>query len=161
MTFGEVMIFGIVLNVAAGGGALLFGFVDDKVGGKATIMVSLVALSIATVIAVLAPTRAWFWVAGIGIGLFVGPNQSASRSLMGRFVPERHQAEFFGFFAFSGKATAFMGPLLLGELSGAFGQRVGMGSVLLFFVLGAGLLMTVSEKAGIEASRRGSGAAGP
>ena len=79
---------------------------------------------------------------------------------MGRFVPERHQAEFFGFFAFSGKATAFMGPLLLGELSGAFGQRVGMGSVLLFFVIGGALLWTVSEKEGVEAGRRGSGAAG-
>ncbi len=159
MSFGEVMIFGIVLNVAAGAGAFLFGFVDDKVGGKTTILVSLVALSIATVIAVLAPTRAWFWVAGIGIGMFVGPNQSASRSLMGRFVPEKHQAEFFGFFAFSGKATAFMGPLLLGELSGAFGQRVGMGSVLLFFVIGGAMLLTVSEKAGVEAGRRGSRAA--
>ncbi|TDJ52921.1 MAG: MFS transporter [Gemmatimonadetes bacterium] len=160
MSIGEVMIFGIVLNLAAGAGAFLFGFIDDKVGGKTTIMVSLVALSIATVIAVLAPTRAWFWVAGIGIGMFVGPNQSASRSLMGRFVPERHQAEFFGFFAFSGKATAFMGPLLFGELSGAFGQRVGMGSVLLFFVIGGVMLLTVSEKAGIEAAQRGSGAAG-
>jgi UMF1 family MFS transporter len=125
------------------------------VGGKTTIMVSLVALSIATVISVLAPTRAWFWVAGIGIGLFVGPNQSASRSLMGRFVPEKHQAEFFGFFAFSGKATAFMGPLLLGELSGAFGQRVGMGSVLLSFLIGGGLLMRVNEQKGIEAGQRG------
>jgi UMF1 family MFS transporter len=152
MSFGEVMIFGIALNVAAGAGAFLFGFFDDKVGGKATILVSLVALSIATVIAVMAPTRAWFWVAGIGIGLFVGPNQSASRSLMGRFVPEKHQAGFFGFFAFSGKATAFMGPLLLGELSGAFGQRVGMSSVLLFFVLGGALMTSVSEKRGIEAA---------
>jgi UMF1 family MFS transporter len=153
MTFGEVMIFGIVLNVAAGAGALLFGIVDDKVGGKITVLVSLVALSTATVIAVVAPTRAWFWVAGICIGLFVGPNQSASRSLMGRFVPERHQAEFFGFFAFSGKATAFMGPLLLGELSGAFGQRAGMGSVLLFFLLGGAVLLAVDERAGIQAAR--------
>ena len=153
MSFGEVMVFGIVLNVAAGAGALLFGFFDDKVGGKATIMVSLVGLSVATVIAVLAPTRAWFWVAGIGIGLFVGPNQSASRSLMGRFVPERHQAEFFGFFAFSGKATAFMGPLLLGELSGAFGQRAGIGSVLLFFVIGGLILTRVNERRGIAAAR--------
>jgi UMF1 family MFS transporter len=150
MSFGEVMVFGIVLNVAAGAGAFLFGFVDDRFGGKTTILVSLVALSMATIIAVLAPTRAWFWVAGIGIGLFVGPNQSASRSLMSRFVPERHQAEFFGFFAFSGKATAFMGPLLLGQLSGAFGQRVGMGSVLLFLLVGGLILTRVNEQRGIE-----------
>ena len=153
MSNSEVLQFGIVLNVAAGLGALAFGFLDDKIGGTRTVLVSLVALCVATLIAVTAPTKAWLLVAGILIGLFVGPNQSASRSLMGRFVPERHQAEFFGFFAFSGKATAFLGPLFLGILSGAFGQRVGMSVVILFFVVGGALLLGVNERAGIEAAR--------
>ena len=153
MGFSEVMIFGIVLNVAAGAGALLFGFIDDRVGGRITVLASLVALSCATVITVLAPDRTWFWVGGVLIGLFVGPNQSASRSLMGRFVPERHQAEFFGFFAFSGKATSFMGPLLLGLLTGSFGQRAGVASVILFFVIGGAILLTVDEGRGIAAAR--------
>ncbi len=152
MEFGEVIVFGIALNVAAGIGALTFGFMDDRVGGKTTILVSLVALTISTTIAVLAPTKAWLWIGGMGIGIFVGPNQAASRSLMARFVPARHQSEFFGFFAFSGKATAFLGPLLLGILAGTFGQRAGMSTVLLFFVIGAALLLTVNERRGIEAA---------
>lgn len=156
-TFGfsqsDIIVFGIVINVAAGLGAWVFGIMDDRRGGKSTIMVSLVALSVATLIAVFAPTRAWFWVAGIGIGIFAGPNQSASRSLMGRFVPERHQSEFFGFFAFSGKATAFLGPLLLGILSEAYGQRVGVSVVVLFFLAGGALLWTVDEKEGIDAAQ--------
>ncbi|HIN12414.1 MAG TPA: MFS transporter, partial [Acidobacteria bacterium] len=135
-TQSDIIVFGIVINVAAGLGAWVFGIMDDRRGGKSTIMVSLVALSVATLIAVLAPGRPWLWVAGIGIGIFAGPNQSASRSLMGRFVPERHQSEFFGFFAFSGKATAFLGPLLLGILSEAYGQRVGVSVVVLFFLAG-------------------------
>jgi len=149
----DIIVFGIVINVAAGLGAWVFGIMDDRRGGKSTIMVSLVALSVATLIAVFAPTRAWLWVAGIGIGIFAGPNQSASRSLMGRFVPERHQSEFFGFFAFSGKATAFLGPLLLGILSEAYGQRVGVSVVVLFFLAGGALLWTVNEKEGIEAAQ--------
>ncbi|HRX19089.1 MAG TPA: MFS transporter, partial [Gemmatimonadales bacterium] len=154
MSFQEVMLFGIALNVASGIGALLFGFVDDRVGGKRTIQVSLVALLAATLLAVWAPDRTWFWVAGILIGIFVGPNQSASRSLMGRFVPERHQAEFFGFFAFSGKATAFLGPLALGVASQAFGsQRAGVGTVVLFLGVGLLLLAGVDERAGIAAAR--------
>src|SRR5690606_17882449 len=52
MSFQEVMLFGIALNVASGIGALLFGFVDDRVGGKRTIQVSLVALLAATLLAV-------------------------------------------------------------------------------------------------------------
>jgi UMF1 family MFS transporter len=152
MSFTDVMIFGIVLNAAAGLGAFLFGFFDDRMGGRVTILVSLVALSASAVVAVIAPSRMWLWVAGIGVGIFAGPNQSASRSLMGRFVPERHQAEFFGFFAFSGKATAFLGPLLLGTVSGAFGQRLGVSTVLLFFVIGGALLLLVNEQRGIEAA---------
>jgi UMF1 family MFS transporter len=154
MTLTEVIIFGVVLNIASGLGALGFGFVDDKLGGKQTIMLSLAGLIMAAMIAVWAPNRTWFWVAGIMIGIFVGPNQSASRSLMGRLVPDRHQAEFFGFFAFSGKATAFLGPLLLGLVTTAFdSQRAGVATVLAFFAIGWLLLARVDESAGMAASQ--------
>ncbi|HET9066544.1 MAG TPA: MFS transporter [Gemmatimonadales bacterium] len=153
MSIAEVIMFGVVLNVASGIGALVFGFVDDRIGGKRTIQVTLVALMTATMLAVWAPNRTWFWVAGIMIGIFVGPNQSASRSLMGRFVPERHQAEFFGFFAFSGKATSFMGPLLLGLASQLFdNQRAGVATVLLFLLIGLVLVSRVDERDGVIAA---------
>lgn len=158
-TFGfsleEVLIFGIVLNVAAGSGALLMGHLDDWIGGKRTIVFSLIGLIVATLLAVFATTRLWFWVAGIIIGIFVGPNQAASRSLMGRFVPPRFENEFFGFFAFSGKLTAFMGPFLLGVLTQWTGsQRVGVAAVLGFFVVGLALMLTVDEEEGIMAASR-------
>jgi UMF1 family MFS transporter len=156
-TFGfgasEVLVFGIVLNVVAGLGALGFGFVDDRLGGKRTLLITLAGLTAATAIAVAAPSKAWFWVAGVLIGVFVGPNQSASRSLMARFVPERHKGEFFGFFAFSGKVTSFLGPMLVGALVVPFGQRVAVASLLAFFIVGGLVLLTVSEEAGIEAAR--------
>ncbi len=158
MTLSEVIVFGIALNVASGLGAFVFGIVDDRLGGKRTILVTLVALSAATAIAVLAPGRGWLWAGGILLGIFVGPNQSASRSLMGRFVPARRQAEFFGFFAFSGKITSFLGPVVLGQVTSIFGsQRAGMASVMAFFVLGGLLLIGVDEKRGIAAAREGSG----
>lgn len=156
-TFGfdgsEVLLFGIVLNVVAGLGALGFGFIDDRLGGKRTLLLTLAGLITATTLAVAAPNRTWLWVAGVLIGIFVGPNQSASRSLMGRFVPQKHKGEFFGFFAFSGKVTSFAGPAVLGALSLRYGQRVGVASLLAFFLVGALILLTVDEKAGIEAAR--------
>lgn len=156
MSLSEVIVFGVVLNVASGLGAVAFGFLDDRIGGKNTIMVTLVMLTIATALAVWAPNRTWFWTAGVLIGLFVGPNQSASRSLMGRFVPEKHQTEFFGFFAFSGKVTSFMGPILLGTFTATFeSQRAGVATVILFFLVGGTLLWTVNERRGIEAAREG------
>jgi len=153
MSLSEVIQFGIGLNLAAGIGAWLFASVDDRIGGKRTILISLVGLCAMTLLAVVATDRTTFWIAGLGIGVLVGPNQSASRSLMGRFVPQRHQNEFFGFFAFSGKLTAFMGPLLLGILTQSLNsQRLGVASVLVFFVVGALLLATVNERRGIEAA---------
>jgi len=153
MTIGEVTVFGIALNVAAGLGSVLFGFVDDKIGGKKTLLVTLVVLIVGTMLAVVAPDRTWLWIAGMVIGISVGPNQSASRSLMARFVPERHQSEFFGFFQFSGKATSFLGPILLGITTQLFGsQRVGVATVVAFFVIGGLLLTRVNEPAGIAAA---------
>jgi MFS transporter, UMF1 family len=152
MGLDEVVFFGMMLNVAAGLGAWAFGFVDDRIGGKRTVLISLAFLSVAVVIAVLAASKTWLWIAGAMIGIFLGPNQAASRSLMGRFTPERHKSEFFGFFAFSGKITSFLGPVLLGIVTGWIGLRFGVATVLLFFAAGAAILWTVDERAGIEAA---------
>ena len=153
MEMAEVIKLGLFLNITSGIGAFLFGFVDDRFGGKKTIQITNVMLSVATAMAVWAPTKTWFWIAGGLVGIFVGPNQSASRSLMGRFVPPKHESEFFGFFSFSGKATAFAGPILLGTLTEAFDHRVGMASVILFFIVGGLLLQSVDEKKGMAAAR--------
>ena len=150
-TFKEVLFFGVVLNITAGIGAFAMGFLDDKLGGKRTILITLGALIVAAIIAIFAQTKAHIWLSGIILGIFSGPNQAASRSLMGRFVPGDKETEFFGFFAFSGKATAFMGPFLLGVLTSAFGtQRAGLAVVIAFFILGGFILWTVNEKRGIE-----------
>lgn len=152
MGFRDILVFGIVLNVAAGLGA--FAFADDKIGGKKTVMLSLLALGAATALAVWAPSRTWLCVAGILIGVFAGPNQSASRSLMGRFVPESRESEFFGFFALSGKLASFLGPFLLGVVTQSLrSQRAGVATILLFFVVGGLVLWSVNERRGIEAAR--------
>lgn len=158
-TFGfdtrEILIFGIVLNVTSGLGAFVMGFVDDRIGGKITIQITLIGLSIATLIAVVAPNRFWFWVAGILVGIFVGPNQSASRSLMGRFVPPDKENEFFGFFAFSGKLTAFLGPFFFGVLTGSFNsQRAGISIVFVLLAAGWIVLAKVDEQEGIKTAGR-------
>jgi UMF1 family MFS transporter len=153
-TFQEIMIFGVVLNIAAGLGALVMGFMDDKLGGKKTIQISLYALIAASVAAIVSPNKTIFWAAGIVIGIFSGPNQAASRSLMGRFIPKSKENQFYGFFAFSGKFTAFMGPFFLGLLTEIFdSQRVGVSVVVLFFVVGSLILTRVDEKEGMALAK--------
>ena len=150
--FEEVLLFGIVINVFAGLGAAAMGLLDDRIGGKRTIVISLIGLTAAALLAILATSAMWFWIAGILIGVFAGPNQAASRSLMGRFVPHELENEFFGFFAFSGKLTAFIGPFVLGVLTDVSGsQRVGVSVVVVLFVLGLLLLLPLDERAGSQA----------
>lgn len=153
-SFEEIMIFGIVLNVTAGIGAFIFGFLDDKLGGKITIQITLIALIFAGLLAIFAQSKLYFWIAGILVGIFSGPNQAASRSLMGRFTPSSKENEFYGFFAFSGKMTAFIGPLCLGILTELFdSQRAGVSIVVVLFVLGLFLLRSVNEKDGITTAK--------
>lgn len=154
MSDAEVIVLGLVVNVAAGLGAAGLGFLDDFIGGKRTIMVTLVVLAGATLLGSTAPGRTAFWVAAVLIGLMVGPAQSASRSLLARFVPESKHAEFFGFYAFSGKLSSIAGPFVYGLLLQITGShRIAMGSILAFFVVGFLILLTVDEAGGIAAAQ--------
>ncbi len=155
----DVIMLGIVLNVAAGIGAIALGFLDDKIGGRNTILISIVGLTIASLGVLFSESRDVFWASAILAGLMVGPNQSASRSLLGRFVPDDKESEFYGFFAFSGRATAFIGTLLYGALLSAFdSHRAGMSVTVLFFVIGGLLLLRVDEKEGVRLSGRAASA---
>tara|TARA_B100000686_G_scaffold347198_1_gene435381 strand:+ start:3648 stop:4955 length:1308 start_codon:yes stop_codon:yes gene_type:complete len=145
-TYKEIMMFGIALNIAAGLGSFFMGFIDDIIGGKLTIQISLIGLMVSVIIAVFANSKLIFWIAGIIVGLFAGPNQSASRSLMGRLTPEDKINEFYGFFAFSGKLTSFLGPIILGGFTKYFdSQRFGVATVFLFFFIGFLFLLRVDE----------------
>ena len=152
----EILLLGIVVNVAAGISAIIFGFVNDQIGGKKTITVTLVGLIGTTGLAFFAPDRTWFWVAAIFLGMMVGPNQAASRSLLASFVPQNKQAELFGFYAFSGKLASVLGPLSYGLVLGATeSHRWALASVVIFFVVGLCLLARVDEEEGIVSAREG------
>ncbi|MGI9465263.1 MAG: MFS transporter, partial [Aestuariivirgaceae bacterium] len=114
MTPADILVFGIALNIAAGVGAAGFAWVDDAIGSRNTIMLALAGLVVSTGGLLLARTDGLFWLLAIVLGLFVGPAQAAGRSLMARLAPEGIETEMFGLYALAGKATAFVGPLVLG-----------------------------------------------
>ena len=156
-TNGKLMIFGIVLNVFAGFGAFIMGFLDDYIGGKKTVQITNLGFIVALIIAFLAPVlengEIYFWVSGAMIGIFMGPNQAASRSLMGRLIPKSKETEFYGFFAFSGKATAFLGPLLFTLIIDYTNNiRLSLLMLALLFFIGMLILNTVNTKEGIEST---------
>ena len=151
----KMLIFGIVLGIAAGIGSFFMGYVDDYIGPKKMIQISNLLLVLATMIVVFVNDETYFWIAGTLVGFASGPNQSSSRSLMSKFCPKGKENEFFGFFAFSGKITAFLGPFLLAQvtllclkyfnLSSVEAQRYGVSVVLLLLVIGSINLHFVKE----------------
>ena len=55
---------------------------------------------------------------------------------MARLTPSSKQNEFFGFFALTGKATSFVGPLLFGIITSYYDQQSALFVVIGFFVVG-------------------------
>jgi UMF1 family MFS transporter len=146
MSFDQILIFAIALNLSSGLGAIGFAWIDDWVGAKPTILVALAAMVVLGAALLFVESKAAFIALAVGLGLFFGPAQASSRSLMSRLAPADMRAAFFGLFALAGRITAFLGPALVGWVTyAAQSQRVGMATILPFFVIGGLLLVFVRE----------------
>ena len=145
-SFQDLILFGIGINITAGLGAICFAWVDDWIGPKQTILISITALIILSSTLLIIENTTLFWYFGLGLGIFIGPAQSASRSFMAQLSPPKMKTGMFGMFALSGKATAFLGPALLALLTYVFtSQRAGMASIIVFFIIGGVLLFRVND----------------
>ncbi len=147
MSIAEVIQFGIAMNVAAGIGAAIFGWLDDARGPKITILLTLLLMILCGIGILIVYQKIWFWVLGMGLSLGVGPVQAASRSLLIRISPPEIIAELFGLYNFSGKATAFAGPWVLALATHWFNnQRIGLSTVFFFMITGGILLLVVKVR---------------
>jgi UMF1 family MFS transporter len=147
-TLQEVMLFGILLNLTAGAGAAGFGWLDDRLGSRDTILLALAGLLAAGIGVLAVDSAALVWVFGAVLGVFVGPAQAASRTYLARLAPPEARTELFGLYALSGKATAFLGPWSVAVVTAATeSQRLGMAMILAFFLAGGLLLFGVPRTA--------------
>jgi UMF1 family MFS transporter len=155
MKTGEIILFFLMIQGIAFFGSLLFGYLADAIGNKRTIMISLVIWSLIVIwaftLGIVWDPKTEYWILGVLAALVMGGSQAASRSLQGVFTPEANSAEFFGFFAVSGKFASVFGPLIYGILIAITGNvQSGILSVLLFFLAGIAILWTVDEKKGMQ-----------
>ncbi|WP_432733532.1 MFS transporter [Microbacterium sp. MM2322] len=143
----EVLYFAVAANVVAGISTFFSGRLDDRFGPKRVIVVSLIGLIVlGSVILFIGTSVPAFWVAGLGLGLFVGPVQSASRSFLARVAPEGREGEIFGLYATTGRAVSFLAPGLFALFVGLTGDtRLGIVGIVL--ILAVGLVLMVPVKA--------------
>lgn len=168
----QLGLFGILLNVFAIAGALTGGWLDDRLGSRRAISLAISAVILATLglfatgresflgLVTYAPPPTGALFAGTGerifiafcclLGLGMGPMQAASRTMISRLAPIERQAEFYGLFALSGRATAFMAPFLIAIATSWSGRTdVALLVILAFLATGLVLLQQVRVKAGV------------
>ncbi|MEV7827221.1 MFS transporter [Microbacterium enclense] len=143
----EVLYFAVAANLVAGVSVMLAGRLDDRFGPKNVILVSLTGLiALGTVMLFIGTSQVGFWIVGLGLGAFVGPVQSASRSYLARVAPEGREGEIFGLYATTGRAVSFLAPGLFALFVGLTGDtRLGILGIVL--ILAAGLLLMLPVKA--------------
>jgi len=159
METGEIILFFLMIQGVAFLGSLIFGFLADMIGNKKTVVISLGVWSFIVVwafrLGIIWDPKTEYWILGVLAGIVMGGSQAASRSLQGIFTPDANSAEFFGFFAVSGKFASVFGPLIYGILIAITGSvRSGILSVLFFFLVGMAILWTVNEEKGIREKQK-------
>lgn len=146
LSSADVLLFGGAAAVVAAIGAVLGGLLDDRLGSKPIIVGSLAVL-IAVGIALLALSGpVAFWACGLVLCLFIGPAQSASRTLLLRMAPDGMEGVAFGLYTMTGRAVTFLAPWLFSVFVDVFhADRAGLAGLCL--VLGAGLAGLVGVRA--------------
>lgn len=128
-----------------------FGWLAKKIGTKRSIYISLSVYFLISIGGYFMESAIHFWILGFAVALVQGGSQALSRSLYGRMVPKAQSAEFFSFFSVSGKLAGMFGPLVFGLVSQVMGNsRLGIVSLVIFFIAGGLLLTRVDEEKGIR-----------
>ncbi|PAV29322.1 MFS transporter [Virgibacillus profundi] len=138
-----------------------FGWLAKKITAKRALYITLFAYLGIVILGYFMTTAAHFYLLAICVGVVQGGAQSLSRSIYGRMVPEGKHAEFFGFYGISSKFAAIFGPFLfafIGQITGS--SRLGILSLVFFFIAGIILLRFVNIEKGMEEAKRQSNAQG-
>ncbi len=158
VTFGftaeQVVVLFLVLNIVALPGAVLAGYLADAIGGKKTLILSLLLWIAVVLVGFAATTRLWFWVMASGAAVGMGSTQAVARSFMAQITPRERESEFFGFYVLSGKFASITGPLVFGFISDWTGsQRLAVISLLPLFVIGLILMLSIDADRALRAAR--------
>ncbi len=143
----------LMIQFLAMPGALLFGRIAEKGGAKRSVLITLVLFILVSVYAFFMQQDWEFWALGLVVALILGGSQAISRSLFASLVPPGKNAEFFGFYAISGKFASIFGPLifaLIADLTGS--SRLSILALSAFFLVGIAILAFVDVERGRAAA---------
>jgi UMF1 family MFS transporter len=156
-TTDDCVLMFLVVQITAALGAVIFGFVQDRIGSIKTLKATLCVWIIAILIAYSAKAKVDLWVAANMVGIALGASGSVGRALVGQFSPRGRSGEFLGLWGVAVKLATGIGAFSFGAITYCTHNnlRLALLSTLLFFIGGLGLLLTVDEARGIRAAHEG------
>ena len=158
-----LILFFILVQATNVVGAILFGQLQDRIGGKRALTLA-IWLMVACIAALyLAQNQTQFFIIGAFVGVAMAGIQSVSRAMVATFSPPGKSGEFFGFFALTGRTSSFIGPAVFGWLAAELtllflaqgqaqslaeqsGHRLAILSIGAFLIAGWALLAFVNEQ---------------
>jgi len=87
---------------------------------------------------------------GMSFGMVMGVAGALSRSLFSMLIPASKTTEFFGFFAFIGKAVSVLGPIIYAIVAASMDSRMGLLSVVVPILVGMCFFFVVDVDEGIR-----------
>ncbi|WP_460422180.1 MFS transporter [Pseudomonas sp. ZL2] len=140
----------LVVNITASIGAVLFGWLQDRLGHRATLALTLLGWLGMVALVWVARGPGLFWLAANLAGLCMGASQSAGRAIVGLLAPPIRLAEFFGLWGLAVKLSAILGPMTYGLTSwlSAGDHRLAMLITGSYFVVGLLILAGVDLERG-------------
>ena len=91
---------------------------------------------------------------GMTFGMVMGVAGALSRSLFSMLIPASKTTEFFGFFAFIGKAVSVLGPIIYAVVAASMDSRMGLLSVVIPILIGMGFFFVVDVEEGIKVANQ-------
>lgn len=146
----QTMMLVFTVNIAAAIGAFGFGHVQDRVGHRLALALTIVAWIAMVLIAALTSSSELFWLAATLAGLAMGSSQSCGRALTGLLAPPDRVAEFFGFWTVAVRTASIIGPITYGLVTWVTDgdHRRAILATGGFFVMGLILLFRVNVQRG-------------
>ncbi len=153
-TFLDSIVMILVVNITAAIGALMFGFVQDRIGSVKTLFITLSIWSVAIAVAAAAQDKPQLYIAAILVGIAMGSTGSVGRALVGQFAPKGRSGEFLGLWGVAVKLATAVGAINFGAILWLTNNnyRIAIISELLFFAAGMVMLSKVNEQRGILAA---------
>lgn len=139
---GQFIVLYLVSTVSSIIGSFAFGYITKSKGAYLSIRYVGILMVVALIIGTIAWNQALFWVAGSLFGIALGSMWVTTRTYIVEITPEDKRGQFFGLFAFSGKVSSIIGPLLYGSITWGFADlgntasRMALGSLIILTIVG-------------------------